>query len=115
MPMNMVVLGEEAVQECPGLDQTAERAGEVVQVFQGLELRLGVGLSLETRGREWVTPRSTSNAGTRLDVIEVPRSACTVCGADPFRAIASSMKSFASTESSAAATTHPGAMPRSVS
>jgi len=55
-----------------------------------------------------VTPRSTSNADTGFDVIEVPRSACTVCGAVPFRVIASSMKAFAGKESSAAATIHPG-------
>ena len=56
MPMNMVVLGEESVQELAGLDQAAERAREVVQVLQGLELRLG----------EWVVvgdPRSGMGAG----------------------------------------------------
>src|SRR5450759_1302215 len=40
------------------------------------------GLSLETRGLEWdlVTSRSDSSAATVLDVIEVPRSACTTRG-----------------------------------
>jgi oligoribonuclease len=59
-------------------------------------------LSLETRGREWerVTPRSASSAETGLEVIEVPRSACTVCGATPLRSMASAMKSAARTESS---------------
>jgi hypothetical protein len=35
---------------------------------------------LETWGREWVlvTPRSASRNATGLEVIEVPRSACTV-------------------------------------
>ena len=35
-----------------------------------------------TRGRECerVTSRSESNAATVLEVIEVPRSACTTCG-----------------------------------
>ena len=60
------------------------------------------GLSLLTRGREWerVTPRSASSAETGLEVIEVPRSACTVCGVAPLRSIASAMKSLASRESS---------------
>ena len=44
--------------------------------------------------------RSTSSAETGLDVIEVPRSACTVCGAVPLQRIASARKSLASSESS---------------
>ena len=60
------------------------------------------GLSLLTRGRECerVTPRSASSAETGLEVIEVPRSACTVCGGAPLRSMASAMKSAASAESS---------------
>ena len=38
--------------------------------------------------------------GLGFEVIEVPRSACTVCGAKPLRSIASAMKSAASRESS---------------
>ena len=37
-----------------------------------------------------VTPRSASSAETGFDVIEVPRSACTVCGARPLVAMAAS-------------------------
>jgi len=57
---------------------------------------------LLTRGRECerVTPRSASSAETGLEVIEVPRSACTVCGGAPLRSMASAMKSAASAESS---------------
>ena len=68
------------------------------------------GLSLLTLGREWdrVTPRSASSAETGLEVIEVPRSACTVCGVAPSRWIASAMKSFASRESSTGETIQDG-------
>ena len=42
------------------------------------------------------------------EVIEVPRSAWTACGAEPFRGTAVSMNSAATTESSAARTIQPG-------
>ena len=68
------------------------------------------GLSFDTRGREWVRvmPRSISSIATVFEVIEVPRSAWTVCGAEPFRATAVSMNSAATTESSEARTIQPG-------
>ena len=48
-------------------------------------------------GREWerVTPRSVSSSETDLEVIEVPRSAWTVCGTMPLRSMASAMNSSA--------------------
>jgi len=59
-------------------------------------------LSFDMRGRECVlvTPRSVSNADTGFEVIGVPRSACSVCGAAPLRAIASARKSAARCDSS---------------
>ena len=68
------------------------------------------GLSFDTRGRECVlvTPRSASSADTGFDVIDVPRSAWTVCGADPLRVIASARKSAASCDSSTVDTNQPG-------
>ena len=80
-----------------------------MQVLRGLELRFGEGVVVRDPGPEWdrVTPRSTSSAETGWAVIEVPRSACTVCGQAPFLAIASSRKSLASMEPSRVATIHP--------
>src|SRR5450830_30131 len=87
-----------------------KRRGKSCRYFIVLNCASEKGLSFDTRGREWdrVTPRSTRSAETGLDVIEVPRSACTVCGAVPLLRIASLMKSFASSESSRGETIHPG-------
>ena len=41
MVMDVVVLGEEPVAECPGLCQQVEVVREVVDILQRLELRLG--------------------------------------------------------------------------
>ena len=41
MAVDVVVLGKEPVAEHPGGRQVRECFGEVVQVFQGLELRFG--------------------------------------------------------------------------
>src|SRR5450759_1091072 len=88
----------------------AKDPGKSCRYFIVLNCASENGLSLLTRGREWerVTPRSASRAETGLEVIEVPRSACTVCGTVPLRAIASAMKSFASRESSTGETIHDG-------
>ena len=55
-----------------------------------------------------MTPRSVSGIDTGFDVIEVPRSACTLCGALPLRPIASAMKSAARCDSSQVETSQPG-------
>src|SRR5680860_1406639 len=59
-----------------------KRSGNVGANFSDLNQASLYGLSLLTRGREWdrVTSRSESSAATVLDVIEVPRSAWTICG-----------------------------------
>src|SRR5665811_1325199 len=67
----------------------AKDPGKSCRYFIVLNWASENGLSLLTRGREWVrvTPRSTSSAETGLEVIEVPRSACTVWGTVPLRVI----------------------------
>ena len=73
--------------------------GKVRSVLQRLELASEYGLSLEKCGREWllVIPRSASSSATDLDVIEVPRSACSVSSYDGYVVLAavSPMKSCA--------------------
>ena len=61
-----------------------------------------------TRGREWdlVTSRSASSAATVLDVMDVPRSACTTFGI-PWMAKISRIISTARTADSAACTCAP--------
>ena len=88
----------------------ANDVGKSGRYFRVLNWASENGLSLLTRGREWerVTPRSASSAETGLEVIDVPRSACTVCGATPLRSIASAMKSAASRESSTGEMIHDG-------
>ena len=100
--MNIVVLVEEAGAELAGVGQDAKCSGKSGTYLRVLNWASENGLSFETRGREcdWVTPRSASSAETGLEVIEVPRSACTVCGVAPLRSIASAIKSLASSESS---------------
>src|SRR5665648_405972 len=80
----------------------ANEDGNSGRYFRVLNCASEYGLSLLTRAREWerVTPRSASSAETGWEVIEVPRSACTVCGTAPLRSMASAMKSVASRESS---------------
>ena len=77
MPVLVVVIGEEHAAERAGVRQRPEPAGKSRAVLQRLELRLAVGLSLLTFGRECDLriARSDSSADTGLDVIEVPRSA----------------------------------------
>jgi len=67
------------------------------------------GLSFEQRGREWErhTPRSIIISDTGFDVIEPPRSAWIVCGTIWLAATAPARKSFATTASSAFATSQP--------
>ena len=67
-------IGEEHAAERAGVLQGPERAGECRAVLQRLELRLAVGLSLLTFGRECDLriARSDSSADTGLDVIECP-------------------------------------------
>ena len=100
--MDVVVLVEEAGAELAGVGQRGEGLRELGQVLEGLELRFGERVIVRDPGLEWerVTPRSASSAETGLEVIEVPRSACTVCGVAPLRSMASAMKSVARRESS---------------
>jgi hypothetical protein len=84
--------------------------GTVVSaVFDRLDWASLYGLSFEVLGREWerVTPRSMSIWTTVLEVIEVPRSECTVCGIRPLRSMVSAMNSFARSPVSAASTVQP--------
>src|SRR5674536_331552 len=59
-----------------------KRSGNTGANFNVLNHDSEYGLSFETRGREWdlVTSRSESSAATVLDVMDVPRSACTTWG-----------------------------------
>src|SRR5450830_796397 len=59
-----------------------KRSGNTGANFSVLNHDSEYGLSFETRGREWdlVTSRSESSAATVLDVMDVPRSACTTFG-----------------------------------
>ncbi|MGB7797248.1 MAG: hypothetical protein WBL53_13490 [Pseudonocardiaceae bacterium] len=67
-------------------------------------------MSFDVRGREWerAIPRSIIISDTGFEVVEPPRSAWIVCGMARLRATASARKSFATTASSAWATSHPG-------
>src|SRR6266851_995915 len=102
MPVNVLYSWKKPAQNWRARASEAKDAGNSGRYFRVLNCASENGLSLLTRGRECerVTPRSVSSADTGLDVIDVPRSACTVCGAVPLRSMASSMKSFASWESS---------------
>lgn len=53
---------------------------------------------MDTRGRECdlMTPRLVSSSETSPEVMDVPRSAWTVCGTSPLRAMASAMNASAS-------------------
>src|SRR5215207_3989241 len=97
-------------QNCRAWASEANDVGNSGRYFRVLNWASENGLSFDTRGREWerVMPRSVSSAETGLEVIEVPRSACTVCGVAPLRSIASAMKSFASRESSTGEMTKDG-------
>src|SRR5660398_124792 len=59
-----------------------KRSGNTRANFNVLNHDSEHGLSLLTRGRLWdlVTSRSESSAATVLDVMDVPRSACTTWG-----------------------------------
>src|SRR5450759_1109510 len=59
-----------------------KRSADKGENFNVLNHDSEYGLAFETRGREWdrVTSRSESNAATVLDVMDVPRSACTTWG-----------------------------------
>jgi hypothetical protein len=83
VPVLVVVGVEERGAEHAGVVDRPEPLGERRAVLERLELGLGIGLSSETWGREWllVTPRSASNSATGLEVMEVPRSAWIACGA----------------------------------
>jgi len=59
-----------------------------------------------------VTPRSASNADPGFDVIDVPESACIVCGAVPRPAVASARKSAARWDSSTGDAIQSGVVPR---
>jgi hypothetical protein len=67
-------------------------------------------LSFDVRGREWerAIPRSIIISDTGFDVIELPRSAWIVCGVTRLRATAPARTSFATTVSSAWATSQAG-------
>ena len=69
---------------------------------QGLELCFGKRVVIRHPGRKWdrLASRWATSAETCLEVIEVPRSACTVCGVVPLRSIASAIKSLARRKSS---------------
>ena len=60
----------------------AKRSGNAGANFSALNHDSEYGLSSDTRGRERdrVTSRSDSSAATVLEVMDVPRSACTTCG-----------------------------------
>src|SRR5450830_293119 len=59
-----------------------KRSGNTGANFSVLNHDSEYGLSFETWGREWdlVTSRSESSTATVLDVMDVPRSACTTRG-----------------------------------
>src|SRR5659263_308903 len=85
-----------------------KRSGNTGANFNVLNHDSEYGLSLETRGREWglVTSRSASSAATGLDVMDVPRSACTTRGV-PWMAKISRIISVARTADSDACTCAP--------
>ena len=72
--------------------------GNAGQYLRVLNCASEKGLSSETWGREWDWAMFSLaySPATVLEVIEVPRSACTACGAiPPLAAMACSMNSFA--------------------
>src|SRR5664280_956272 len=85
-----------------------KRSGNTGANFNVLNHDSEYGLSLDTRGRLWdlVTSRSANNAATVLDVMDVPRSACTTRGI-PWMAKISFIISTARTADSAACTCAP--------
>jgi hypothetical protein len=105
----VVVGGEEPLAEGACIGEGAEPVGEVGHIFEGLELGLRVRVVIEHRGREWErrTPRSIIISDTGFDVIDPPRSAWMVCGTTMLAATAPARKSFATTASSAFATSQP--------
>jgi hypothetical protein len=79
----VVVGGDELVEErARAWVREPNRSAKTGRYFSVLNSDSLYGLSLLTLGRECerVTFRSASRAATVLDVIEVPRSACTTCG-----------------------------------
>src|SRR5674476_1592402 len=86
----------------------SKRSGNTGANFNVLNHDSEYGLSFETRGREWdlVTSRSESSAATVLDVMDVPRSACTTFGI-PWMAKISRIISVARTADSPACTCAP--------
>jgi hypothetical protein len=106
-----VVPAEEALAERAGVLDRAEPVGKGRVVLERLELALGVGLSSGMCGRlcDLVTPRSASSMATGLEVIQVPRSACTVSApaATPWAAMGSASSRSANAAASRAATIQP--------
>jgi hypothetical protein len=74
------VPGEELAAERSGLEDRGEPGRGTRPVLQCLEVRLGVGLSIEVYGLECVvvTPKSESRNATGLERIAEPRSAWVV-------------------------------------
>ena len=66
MTMLMAVVREDGFAEHPGVGDGAEAGGERRAVLERFELRLGVGVSLDTCGREWdrLMPKKLSNSAT---------------------------------------------------
>jgi hypothetical protein len=106
-----VVPAEEALAERAGVGDAAEPVREGRVVLEGLELAFGVGVVIRDVRAAWdlVTPRSLNSRATGLEVIEVPRSACTVSvpASTPWAAIVSASNRSASCAASPAATIHP--------
>ena len=86
-----------------------EPGGERGPVLQRLEVRLGVRVSLEVYGREWVfeTPRSSSSSLTCLERIGAPRSACRMLGVIGCWPTACSISALASSAVSRCRTVQP--------
>jgi hypothetical protein len=78
--MLCVVPAEELLAERPGVVDGAEPVGNARPILQRLELRLGVRVVIGDLGAGvgLGDPRSASRNATGLEVIEEPRSACTV-------------------------------------
>src|SRR5487761_882264 len=89
--------------------RVAKLPGNAGQYLRVLNADSEYGLSLDTRGREWLrlTWRSASSWVTVLDVIEVPLSAWIAPGAIPLLpAIAFWMNAFARSPFSVPCTSH---------
>lgn len=73
----VAVPAKELLAMSAGIFDRAEPIGEVGQVLQSFELRLGVRIVIRECGRLWVFATSRSiSAATGLDRMLVPRSAC---------------------------------------